>query len=244
MNKKLLKALKGHKILVFLDFEGTQFSHEMIAIGGLCVSIDIKTGVIKRRKAPFKIYVKAHNKIGNYVTELTGISENTLKTKGVVFDTAMKALKKYVGINFKKATFVTFGNHDLRILNQSIAYNFSYPKEITSQIQKNYFDFAAFISEFIRDEKGNPLSLVHYCALFNVAEAGTAHDPEVDAINLANLYDAFVKQPNLVVEEYKKHLRLHNSNLPEPIGAVVTKLSSGKTVTAKEFEEELRKYIS
>ena len=243
MNKKLIKSLKGHKNIVFLDFEGTQFSHEMIAIGGLAVTISPKTGAIVRRKSPFKIYVKAHNKIGSYVTELTGISENTLKTKGVVFDTAMKALKKYVGINFKKAAFVTFGNHDLRILNQSIAYNFAYPKEITSQIQKNYFDFGAFIAEFIRDEKGNPLSLVHYCALFDVPEAGNAHDPEVDAINLANLYDAFIKKPDLVVEEYKKHLKLHNSNLPEPIGAVVTKLASGNTVTAKEFEEELKKYI-
>ena len=244
MNEKLRRGLKGHKVLVFLDFEGTQFSHEMIAIGGVSCLIDLKTGKIKRRKPPFRIYVKAHNKIGNYVTDLTGITEEMLKKRGVMFDTAMKALKKYVGINFKKATFVTFGNHDMRILNQSIAYNFAYPKEITSQIQKNYFDFGAFIAEFIRDEKGNPLSLVHYCNLFNVPEAGDAHDPEVDAINLANLYDAFIKQTNLVVDEYKKHLRLHNSNLPEPIAKIVTKLASGKDVTAKEFEEELKKYIS
>ena len=153
MNKNLLRGLKSHKTLVFLDFEGTQFSHEMIAIGGLCVNINPRNGRIVKRKQPFKIYVKAHNKIGGYVSDLTGITENTLKEKGVHFDTAMKALKKYVGLNFKKATFVTFGNHDIRILNQSIAYNILYPKDITSQIQKNYFDFANFIGEFIRDEK-------------------------------------------------------------------------------------------
>ncbi len=244
MNKKLLKCLRGNKVLVFLDFEGTQFSHEMIAIGGLTVTIDPKTGRIKKRKDPFKIYVRAHNKIGGYVTNLTGISEQTLKEKGVVFDTAMKALKKYVGINFKKATYVTFGNHDLRILNQSIAYNLAYPKEVTSQIQKNYFDYSAFISEYIRDEKGNPLSLVHYCELFGVPEAGAAHDPEVDAINLANLYDAFLVNTNLVVAEYKKHLKLHNSNLPAPIAKAVVRLVSGETVTAQEFEDEIRKYLS
>ena len=244
MNKKLQKCLRGHKSLVFLDFEGTQFSHEMIAIGGIAVLVDPRTGLIKKRKEPFKVYVKAHNKIGNYVTELTGITENILKEKGASFDTAMKMLKKYVGINFKKSTFVTFGNHDMRILNQSIAYNLHYPKDVTSQIQKNYFDFAAYISEFIRDDKGNPLSLVHYCELFGLEQAGKAHDPEVDAINLANLYDEFLAKTNLVVDEYKKHLRMHSSHLPEPIAQAIVKLASGEDVSAKEFEENLKKYLS
>ena len=140
MIKKLTKGLKGHKNLVFLDFEGTQFSHEMIALGGIAVTIDPKTGRIKKRKKPIRIYVLAKNKIGNYVVNLTGITEETLRSKGVIFDTAMRELKKYCGISFKKSTFITFGNHDLRILNQSISYNIKYPKDVTSQIQKNYFD--------------------------------------------------------------------------------------------------------
>lgn len=244
MNKKLQRSLKGHKILVFLDFEGTQFSHEMIAIGGLSTAIDIRTGRIKKRKDPFKVYVKAHNKIGNYVTELTGIKEETLKQKGVSFDTAMKMLKKYVGINFKKATFITFGNHDMRILNQSIAYNFTYPKDVTSQIQKNYFDFASMLNEFIRDDNGNALSLVHACEMFGVPEAGSAHDPEVDAINLANLYDAFVSNTDLVSEEYKKHLQKNSSVFPEPVAQAIRKLAAGQDVSGKEFEEFIKKYIN
>ena len=76
MNKKLLTVLKGHKVLVFMDYEGTQFSHEMIAIGAILVVIDQKTGRIKKKKAPFKTYVKAHNRIGSYVERLTGINEN------------------------------------------------------------------------------------------------------------------------------------------------------------------------
>ena len=131
MIKKLVKGLKGHKTLVFLDFEGTQFSHEMIALGAIAVTIDPKTGRIKKRKEPIRIYVLAKNKIGGYVSNLTGITEETLRKEGVTFDTAMKALKKYVGLYFKKATFITFGNHDLRILNQSIAYNIYYPKDVT-----------------------------------------------------------------------------------------------------------------
>jgi len=244
MNEKLKKALKGHKVLVFLDFEGTQFSHEMIAIGAIATVIDPKTGRIKKRKEPFKVFVRAHNKIGSYVVELTGIDEKLLKEKGVVFDTALKMFKKYVGIGFKNATFITYGNHDMRILSQSIAYNLAYPKDITSQIQKNYFDYSTFIGEFIRDENGNPLSLVHLCELFGLKMEGEAHDPAVDAINLANLYDAFLKNTDLVAEEYAKHLQKHTSHFPSPVAKVVSKLASGQNVTAEEFEEYIRKYVS
>lgn len=244
MNKKLSQVLKGHKVLVFMDYEGTQFSHEMIAIGAILVVIDQKTGRIKRKKAPFKTYVKAHNKIGSYVEKLTGINEEFLKQKAVSFDAAMKAFKSYCGLNFKKATFITYGNHDMRILGQSIAYNLAYPKEVTSQIQKNYFDYSAFIGEFIRDEKGNPLSLLHLCELFQVPEAGTAHDPEIDAINLANLYDAFIVKKDLVLDEYRKHIKTHSNSLPTPIHNIVVKLASGENVTAEEFDEELKKYIN
>ena len=244
MNKNLQRSLKNHKYLVFLDFEGTQFSHEMIAIGAVSVTIDPKTGRIKKRKQPFKVYVKAKNKIGKYVSDLTGITENILREKGVHFDTAMKELKKYVGINFKKATFITFGNHDLRILNQSISYNLVYPKDVTSQIQKNYFDYMSFISEFIRDENGNPLSLVHYCQLFGLEEAGQAHDPEIDAINLANLYDEFLTNLTLVSEEYKKHLNKHNNSFPYPVAQAIKKLSNGENVTAEEFDQYIKEYLN
>ena len=33
--KRVLKNFKGHKHLLFMDFEGTQFSHEMIAFGAV-----------------------------------------------------------------------------------------------------------------------------------------------------------------------------------------------------------------
>ena len=96
--KKFERLLKGHKSLVFLDFEGTQFSHEMIAIGAVHAVID-RHGYIKKSKKPFRIYVKAHNRVGKIVTDLTGITEDMLKQKGVTFFTAMSELRKYVGLS-------------------------------------------------------------------------------------------------------------------------------------------------
>ena len=239
--KKFERLLKGHKSLVFLDFEGTQFSHEMIAIGATHVIID-RHGYIKKHKKPFRAYVKAHNRVGKIVTDLTGITDEMLKQKGVSFFTAMSDLKKYVGLSFRKSSFITFGNHDMKILSSSISYSFDFPKETVQCIQQNYIDFSAFISEFMRDDKGNPLSLVRYCEAFGVKEAGPAHDPAVDAENLAWLYDATMRKSGLLVSEYKKVLKSFN-HFQLPVSNVIKKLANDEPVTAEEFEEEIKQYI-
>ena len=240
--KKFERLLKGHKSLVFLDFEGTQFSHEMIAIGATHVVID-RHGYIKKHKRPFKVYVKAHNRVGKIVTDLTGITDDMLKQKGVSFFTAMSELKKYCGLAFRKSSFITFGNHDMKILSSSISYSFDFPKEIVQCIQQNYIDFSAFISEFMRDDKGNPLSLIRYCDAFGVPQAGPAHDPAVDAENLAWLYDATMRKSDILIEEYKKVLKSFN-HFPAPVSSVIKKLANNEDVTSDEFEKEIKDYIA
>ena len=240
--KKFERLLKGHKSLVFLDFEGTQFSHEMIAIGATHVIID-RHGYIKKHKKPFKVYVKAHNRVGKIVTDLTGITDEMLRQKGVSFFTAMSELKKYCGMSFRKSSFITFGNHDMKILSSSISYSFDFPKEIVQCIQQNYIDFSAFISEFMRDDKGNPLSLIRYCEAFGVKESGPAHDPAVDAENLAWLYDATMRKSDILLDEYKKVLKSFN-HFPQPVSNIVKKLANDEDVSYKEFEEEIKNYIA
>ena len=240
--KKFERLLKGHKSLVFLDFEGTQFSHEMIAIGATHVIID-RHGYIKKHKKPFRVYVKAHNRVGKIVTDLTGITDEMLKQKGVSFFTAMSELKKYVGLSFRKSSFITFGNHDMKILSSSISYSFDFPKETVQCIQQNYIDFSAFIGEFMRDDKGNPLSLIRYCDAFGVKQAGPAHDPAVDAENLAWLYDATMRKSEILLEEYKKVLKSFNHS-PQPVSNVIKKLANNENVTSDEFDKEIKDYIA
>ena len=240
--KKFERLLKGHKSLVFLDFEGTQFSHEMIAIGATHVIID-RHGYIKKHKKPFRVYVKAHNRVGKIVTDLTGITDEMLKQKGVSFFTAMSELKKYCGLSFRKSSFITFGNHDMKILSSSISYSFDFPKEIVQCIQQNYIDFSAFIGEFMRDDKGNPLSLIRYCDAFGVKQAGPAHDPAVDAENLAWLYDATMRKNEILLDEYKKVLKSFN-HFPAPVSNVIKKLANNESVTSDEFDQEIKDYIA
>ena len=240
--KKFERLLKGHKSLVFLDFEGTQFSHEMIAIGATHVVID-RHGYIKKHKKPFKVYVKAHNRVGKIVADLTGITDEMLKKQGVSFFTAMSELKKYCGLAFRKSSFITFGNHDMKILSSSISYSFDFPKEIVQCIQQNYIDFSAFIGEFFRDDHGNPLSLIRYCDAFGVKQAGPAHDPAVDAENLAWLYDATMRHSEILLDEYKKVLKSFN-HFPQPVSNVIKKLANNENVTSDEFDKEIKDYIA
>ncbi len=239
--KKIERLLRGRNCILFIDFEGTQFSHEIIAIGAVLCTLNRKNE-IKAYKEPFKMLVKAKNKIGNYVTDLTQITEEMLKKDGVPFNDALMALAKYLGLKRKKCLFVAYGTHDLRMLNQSIAYNFQFPKEFCQQIQHNYVDFAGFIDDFVRDEKGNPLSLVHACELFGVKTMEPAHDPVSDAVNLARLYDAFVKSAPIVKEEFKKAV-LHTNHLPEPIREVITKLNNGESVTPEDYDKFVKEYL-
>ena len=239
--EKLRKLLKGHKYICFLDFEGTQFSHEMIAFGAVFVTLD-KNGLIAKEKKPIRKYVKCKNKIGKFVSNLTGITEKDLEKYGVDFATASKEIKKYCGLNFKKTSFMTFGNHDIRILNQSSSYNLNSPKELVDIIRKNYIDFQSIISEFIKDNNGNPLSLTHYLELFNIQFDGQAHDPLYDALNLGKLYNAFLKEKDIVLAEYLKVLGRANFG-PQPVCKAIHKLVNGEAITSEEFIEYLKDYI-
>lgn len=239
--KKFEKLLKGHKYVLFMDFEGTQFTHEMIAIGAVLAKLK-PNGTFAPSKKPFKVYVKAKNKIGNYVVNLTGITEDKLKKEGISFAKAMTLLKKYCGLAFKKASFCTFGNHDMKIVSQSFIYNIDSPKDIVSQIQKNYIDFTVFMNELMRDEKGSALSLIHSIELLGAKPEGEPHDPEFDAINLMNLYNLIVTNPTKILEEYKKAI-VKGNHLPDPIRIIVEKLTNGESVTPEDYEDALRKQI-
>ena len=240
--KKLLQALKGRKHICFLDFEGTQYSHEMIAFGAVYASIK-NDGTIKQCKKPIKFLVQPKNKVGKFVENLTGINDYDVKQRGITFAQAVKEIKKYCGLHFSKTVFMTFGNHDFRIFGQSISYNFDTPKEYASVIQKNFFDFQAFIGEFCKDDSNNPYSLENYLKVYEIVFEGTTHDPQDDAFNLMLLYNAFLAKKDITLREYLKRL-VKGNNLPNPIKETVTRLVNGQTVTPNDFTSLAKEYLS
>jgi len=239
--KKLAKATRGRKQLIFLDLEGTQFSHELIAIGA--IKATIKTdGTIKKIYPGFKHYVLATQNVGNYVEKLTGITDDLLAREGIPFDKILLMLKKYVGTNLSKTKFVTFGAHDIRILRQSLAHIPEADHTFIKTIAKNHIDLSAYINEYIKDEKNNTLSLVNLCKLFGVEPVEPAHDPLNDALMLAYLYSELFKKTDILIERYGEVL-LNMNNIPRPIKRMLNKIKAGESVNIDDLQEYLRDEI-
>ena len=239
--KEIERALRGHNHIVFIDFEATQFSQEMIAIGATLALLN-KDYSIKKLKEPFKIYIKPRNKVGKFVENLTGITDAKLIEEGVMFYDAMSALKKYVGIFYTKSSFFVYGNGDFNILGATKAYNMNYPKELVNTLQKNMVDFSAIIEKYVKSDNNTNLSLVNLCKKFNIELHEPAHDPVADAVNLAHLYDAFIRQKDFVAEEYLKVLH-HSSHNAPPIAKIIEQLVNNKEVTPEDFKKYIRKSL-
>jgi len=224
-----------------MDLEGTQFSHEMIEIGAYKVLL--KDDLSVKRIAPgFSSYVKAHAKVGKVVTSLTGITDEKIKKDGLPFRLIQQGLKKYVGKEWGKCLFVTFGSHDLRIVMQSAENNMDASIEEARYITHNAFDFSEFLARFIKDEHGNSYSLANYLKVFGVAFEGKAHSALADAYNLIDLYKAFLTKPEIVEEEYKKTLA-RMSHFPIPVLRILQKLCKGQNVTPADYENEIKEYL-
>ena len=149
---------------------------------------------------------------------------------------AVENLKRYMGRGFAKCLFVTFGNHDQRIMAQSLAHNMDVNKEDVQFMIKHSFDFAEFISQYVRDENGNTLSLANMLKVFNIEFKGQQHNALADTLNLVYLYDAMIKHRDILSREYRKVLG-QMRHLPEPVHQLILQLLEDKTVSPTEFSK-------
>ncbi len=234
------KLINGYKTLVFLDFEGSQYTQEIIAIGAIKCKLDAKNN-IKEVSPGFRVYCKINSKVGKIVEELTGISDDLLKEKGIEFKDAIKKFEKYVGKEDTK--FIQYGNFDMHLLHNSEILNGLDKNEFISRIYSNHIDLCQVLSRYIRKEKGNVISLHDACKIFNLNIEGDEHDPLSDSINLKNVYDAFLKEKGILRKEYL-NLIINNSSSYSPIRKVLKKLTSDQKVTLKDLytyiDEELK----
>ena len=90
--KNLKRIVGNRKTLVFIDLEGTQFSHEMIAIGAVKVDLHKDCSVKKIHKGYYTL-VLPKNKIGRVVTDLTGLTDAEVKKDGIRFRAAIQNFK-------------------------------------------------------------------------------------------------------------------------------------------------------
>jgi inhibitor of KinA sporulation pathway (predicted exonuclease) len=239
--KKLARLIGHRRTLVFLDLEGTQQSHELIAIAAIKAEINEDLTIKKTYKGIHHI-VRPKKEVGKFVTQLTKITEIDVVDKGISFAKAMMVLRNYLGKNFKKAAFIVFGNHDARILHQSFHHSPDALETTVKTITGNLIDYSMFLSEFIKDQNGNPLSLINNLLVFKEPFQGEHHQPLDDAKNLMLLYRRVLENKETIMSEYLKIFKQFR-HLPEPVKIIIQQLLDDKTVEKKDLMQAVKDYL-
>jgi inhibitor of KinA sporulation pathway (predicted exonuclease) len=239
--KKLARLIGHRRTLVFLDLEGTQQSHELIAIAAIKAEINEDLTIKKTYKGIHHI-VRPKKEVGKFVTQLTKITEIDVVDKGISFAKAMIVLRNYLGKNFKKAAFIVFGNHDARILHQSFHHSPDALETTVKTVTGNLIDYSMFLSEFIKDQNGNPLSLINNLLVFKEPFQGEHHQPLDDAKNLMLLYRRVLENKETIMSEYLKIFKQFR-HLPEPVKIIIQQLLDDKTVEKKDLMQAVKDYL-
>jgi inhibitor of KinA sporulation pathway (predicted exonuclease) len=226
--KKLSRLIGHRRTLVFLDLEGTQQSHELIALAAIKADINEDLTIKKTYKGITHL-VRPKKEVGRFVTQLTKITEVDVVDKGIGYDKSMLTLRNYVGKNFKKAVFIVFGNHDARILHQSFHHSPEADETIVKTVTQNLIDYSAFLGEFIKDQNGNPLSLINNLLVFKETFQGEHHQPLDDAKNLLLLYRRVLEHQAIILEEYLKVFK-QLRHVPEPVKQLLLKIMNDQPV--------------
>lgn len=227
--KTLPVALRGKKCLLFLDLEGTQYSHEMIEIGAYKV-VTKEDGSIKKVFPPYHAYVLAKHHVGPFVSKLTGLSDLKIRREGISFRQVQQQLKGYLGKDYEHCVPIAYGNEDAHIFLCSAENNMDASMEEARAFTRRFFDYAEFFGQYVRGADGNIMSLTRALNAMDVQFAGEAHSAQDDAFNLLQLHKAFLEKPDLILKYYKYALS-RNPRVPKPVRRLIERLNAGETVT-------------
>ena len=228
-----LRETKNVDALVFMDLEATSFTSEMIEIGAYLAEIN-KDGSIKKVHAPFKRYVKAKHQVGFHVAQLTGITDEKLRNEGEDFPAVLSSLRKYVGKFWDSCRFVTFSEHDMVIVKNTMAQYRDLNPSYARNIYRHHLDLQRLLDRYIQDQNGNPYSLTNYLKVFGLEFDGKAHDAIYDALNLLDLYKVAREGKEIFIKEYKNVLC--GAKTRPVVKEIIHMLSEGKTVTPEMFD--------
>lgn len=241
--KQLQRILKNKQTVIFIDFEGTQYTHEIIATGLVKCTIDENGNIQNEDDDGLLIYSKPRTSIGKIVSQMTSLTDSFLKENGITWEDTINRIQEYIGEDLEHTTFICFGTNDPKMILESCRLSHPENSNIAKSWLNNFFDFLAFISQYIKDDNNNTYSLVNFLKLYNIQPTGISHNPLNDAKDLKNLYKAFIEQPDIAFKEYKKTLKRLKS-LPQPIKNIIDSLLAGKNVTPDQLDEYIKNYLA
>jgi DNA polymerase III epsilon subunit-like protein len=197
----LSKKVAPAELVVFFDFEGTQFSHKAIAVG--INAYEKNAGdlfPLNGEVISYKAYIQTRDKIGPVVKKMTGIDEGLLKKEGKPFATVIKEIINLTR-NYPKKVYISYGEMDLKILFGSLNFHDDYQASFFRHVTRNYLDFHEYISRFLIDENGQSLSIEKLLNYYHLMEKGSAHDSLFDSKALMDIFLSYIKSPNRTIDE-------------------------------------------
>ncbi len=204
----LHKFLDGSDLVVFLDFEGTQFSHKVISIGLVACKKE-KDSLLFDVQNPLRYqrYIQTDDPLGPIVEEMTKINPGLLHEKGIPLHQAILEITKMLRPYKKK--FICYGSLDMKMMHLSIDEKNQTESDFFKNMVKNHFDFHSYLERRITNEKGQSYSIEKLLSLFSLSPEGDFHDSLTDAYNLMKIFSSFVSDEERAVElflrNYKKN---------------------------------------
>ena len=193
---KLAKRLAGKEVAVFLDLEGTQFSHAPISIGAILFTLgdDLK---LVQACGTYHAYIQVKDHVGNIVSGLTGITNKMLCAEGKEKDKVLKDLINLCRPYSRKA-FIAYGEQDIKMLWKLMNQE-SYSRDYLTHITKNYFDFHQYIASLFSENNSFSPSLIKLAEIFHIPVV-KRHDSYQDAVVLSEIYQKFVDNEEKTIQ--------------------------------------------
>lgn len=170
----------------YVDFEATQFSEKIISIG--CVA--------ENGNSFYTLVQPIHKaKLSNFITELTGITKEMLKTAPTA-DEAFVKLSEFVNNNSSKEEkdiFYCYGDSDASFLSHTAKYlTDPTAKEMATYLEQHLVDYMPVVRKFFQSKNGIALRRVYI--LMQQEDVIQHHDALEDAMMLKEVCDNLVNK--------------------------------------------------
>lgn len=237
----LSAKVRPSDVLVFFDFEGTQFTHKAIALGLLLVPK--KEGELFSTTKPlsYSCYLKTKDRIGPLVQKMTGITPDLLKEKGIPFSDMLTQVRALL-TPYQHPLFLSYGKNDTEMVSRSI--NYQHPEEVQERayLLRHYFDVENYLARYIVGKDGMPLSVGRLLEFFQIPAEGKLHDPLADSKALLSIYRAFVSDEAKTIDRVLSCYP-DNRTLLKPAKELANLLLSQGSVSVDDLRKEIGKAL-
>lgn len=173
--------------IAVIDLELNQPSDKIIQIGAVC--LDVKSGKIAEGHKSFNVYVLPDEPMNPTIVNLTGITDQLLKQKGIPLYQALTEFWLWMKESGAGKNISAWGVDYYEVINESKKLGVEYPNRLRCL---NIKEMASVLRCSFPTEKSRG-GLSNTMELFKLPFVGTPHDAYWDAFNTAKLLSLFQK---------------------------------------------------